>query len=266
MAGMSNNQTENAARPMSNSTSLPDNTLDPDEIERFSRIADEWWDPEGKFRPLHQLNPIRLTYIRDQICRHFGRDAQDPLPLKELKILDIGCGGGLLCEPMTRMGARVTGIDPAQKTIEAAKAHAARMELEIDYRATRAEELREANERFDVVLCMEVVEHVPDVPAFVQLAGGLIKPGGLMLASTLNRTAKSFALAIVGAEYVMRWLPVGTHQWKRFVTPDELKTAMLEAGLENVDLTGMSYNPLNGRWSLGSDMDVNYLAGAAKPQ
>ena len=253
--------------PMNNSQadSTSDNTLDPEEIERFSRIADEWWDPLGKFRPLHQLNPIRLQFIRDQICHHFQTDKRAPSPLKGLKILDIGCGGGLLCEPMTRMGATVTGVDPAHKTIEAAKAHASEMALEVDYRATRAEELLAAGEQFDVVVNMEVIEHVPDVPAFLKICSGLVKPGGLMLASTLNRTLKSYGLAIIGAEYIMRWLPTGTHQWQRFVTPDELKRALLEAGLEGIEQTGMSYNPLNGSWSLGSDMDVNYLARAQKP-
>ncbi|MCF6200122.1 MAG: bifunctional 2-polyprenyl-6-hydroxyphenol methylase/3-demethylubiquinol 3-O-methyltransferase UbiG [Hyphomicrobiaceae bacterium] len=240
--------------------------MDPDEIERFSRIADEWWDPLGKFRPLHQLNPVRLTYIRNEICRHFGKNARQPYPLKGLKILDIGCGGGLLCEPMTRMGASVTGVDPAHKTIEAAKSHAVEMGLDIDYRATRAEELLASGEQFDVVVNMEVIEHVPDVPAFVKLTSDLLRPGGLMLASTLNRTLKSYGLAIIGAEYIMRWLPTGTHQWERFVTPEELKKALLDAGLEGVDLTGMNYNPLNGSWSLDSDMDVNYLASARKPE
>ena len=243
-----------------------DNTLDPDEIERFSQIADEWWDPQGKFRPLHQLNPVRLTYIRDEICRHFGKNPRQPYPLKDLKVLDIGCGGGLLCEPMTRMGAKVTGVDPAHKTIQAARTHALEMELEIDYRTTRAEELLTAGEKFDVVVNMEVIEHVPDVPAFVKVTAGLMRTGGLMLASTLNRTVKSYGLAIIGAEYIMRWLPTGTHQWDRFVKPEELKKALLDAGLEGVDLTGMSYNPLNGSWSLGSDMDVNYLASSRKPE
>ena len=177
MAKMSNNQTDMVA----------DNTLDPEEIERFSRIADEWWDPQGKFRPLHQLNPIRLTYIRDEICRHFGKDAREPYPLKGLKVLDIGCGGGLLCEPMTRMGASVTGVDPAQKTIKAAKAHASDMSLDIDYRATRAEDLLAAGEQFDIVVNMEVIEHVPDVPAFVKVTCRSGAPlAGLMLASTLQ--------------------------------------------------------------------------------
>ena len=245
--------------------SQADNTLDPQEIERFSRIADEWWDPLGKFRPLHQLNPIRLQFIRDEICRHFQTDKRAPHPLKGRKILDIGCGGGLLCEPMTRLGAEVTGVDPAELTINAASDHAQKMGLSIDYRATRAEDLLEAGEQFDIVVNMEVIEHVPDVSAFLKVCSGLVKPGGLMLASTLNRTVKSYGLAIIGAEYIMRWLPTGTHQWQRFVTPEELKKALLDAGLEGVEQTGMSYNPLTGSWTLGSDLDVNYLARAQKP-
>ncbi len=243
----------------------PDNTLDPEEIERFSRIADEWWDPLGKFRPLHQLNPVRLRFIRDEICRHYNRDSQAARPLEGLELLDIGCGGGLLCEPLARLGARVTGIDPAQKTIAAARAHAAEMGLEIDYRATRAEQLVEAGEQFDIVVNMEVIEHVPDVPAFLKICSALLKPGALMLASTLNRTMKSYGLAIIGAEYIMRWLPTGTHQWQRFVTPNELEKALLDAGLADIAMTGMSYNPLTGRWHTGPDMDVNYLASAGKP-
>lgn len=254
---------DNSTSAMPNNTS--GDTLDPEEIERFSRIADEWWDPLGKFRPLHQLNPIRLQFIRDEICRHFGKDSRAPSPLKGLNILDIGCGGGLLCEPMSRLGANVTGVDPANRTIEAASKHAKNMGLDINYRATRAEKLLDAGEQFDVVVNMEVIEHVPDVPAFLKICAELIKPGGLMLASTLNRTLKSYGLAIIGAEYIMRWLPTGTHQWQRFVTPDELQQALLGAGLTDIEQTGMSYNPLSGSWSLGSDMEVNYLASAKKP-
>ncbi len=239
--------------------------IDSEEIERFARIADEWWDPLGKFRPLHLLNPVRLSFIRDETCRHFSKDSQANEPLKGLDILDIGCGGGLLCEPLTRLGASVTGIDPARRSINAARAHAAETGLEIDYRPARAEDLASAGEQFDVVINMEVIEHVPDVPAFIATCADLVRPGGLMLASTLNRTLKAFGLAIVGAEYILRWLPAGTHQWQRFVTPDELKKALLAAGMEGVEITGMSYNPLSGVWSLSNDLDVNYLASARKP-
>ncbi len=255
----------NRTMTQAQANNAPDNTLDPEEIKRFSRIADEWWDPMGKFRPLHQLNPIRLTYIRDEICRHFQIEKRAAAPLNGLKVLDIGCGGGLLCEPMTRMGADVTGVDPAERTIKAARAHAKDMGLTVDYRISRAEELVDAGELFDVVVNMEVIEHVPDVPAFLDICTHLVRPGGLMLASTLNRTVKSYGLAIIGAEYIMRWLPTGTHQWERFVTPDELKKAMLGAGLVEVEQTGMSYNPLTGSWTLGTDLDVNYLASAKKP-
>jgi len=242
-------------------------TLDPREIERFAAMADEWWDAGGKFKPLHIMNPVRLEYVRDQICRHHGRDRLSAQPLEGLKILDIGCGGGLLCEPLTRLGAQMTGIDPARPNIEAARIHARKSGLEIDYRAITAEELAADDDKplFDVVLNMEVIEHVPNVPAFLELSASLLRPGGLMLASTLNRTMKSFALAIVGAEYIMRWLPPGTHQWQRFVTPDELKKCLTGAGLAEIEFTGMSYNPLSGNWSQGSDLDVNYFARALKP-
>jgi 2-polyprenyl-6-hydroxyphenyl methylase/3-demethylubiquinone-9 3-methyltransferase len=240
-------------------------TLDPREIERFSAMADEWWDSEGKFRPLHQMNPARLEYVRDQICRHYGRDNRSPSPLEGLEIVDIGCGGGLLSEPLARLGAKMTGIDPARANVEAARAHARKSGLEIDYRPITAEELAREGARFDIVLNMEVIEHVPDMPAFLETSAELLKPGGLMLCSTLNRTAKAFALAIVGAEYVMRWLPPGTHDWKRFVTPRELEKSLAAAGLEQVEFTGMSYNPLSGEWSLGSDTDVNYFARATRP-
>jgi 2-polyprenyl-6-hydroxyphenyl methylase/3-demethylubiquinone-9 3-methyltransferase len=241
----------------------PDNaTYDESEVERFAAMAEEWWDPDGKFAPLHALNPARLTFIRDQLCAHFGRDPRDTRSLTGLAIADIGCGGGLLCEPLARLGANVTGIDPAAETIAVARAHAAARDLEIDYRASRAEVLVDAGEKFDAVLAMEVVEHVPEVEAFIKMASSLVLPGGLMLLSTLNRTLKSYALAIVGAEYVMRWLPVGTHQWDRFVTPRELAGALSKAGLAETARSGMVYNPLSGNWRLARDTDVNYLMAA----
>jgi 2-polyprenyl-6-hydroxyphenyl methylase/3-demethylubiquinone-9 3-methyltransferase len=244
----------------------PDATLDEDEVARFAAMADEWWDPHGKFRPLHQLNPVRLTFIRDQLCTHFERDATTPRALEGLTIVDIGCGGGLLCEPMARLGAKVTGLDPAEQSIEAARIHATAQRLDIDYRAERAETLRQTGTLFDAVFAMEVVEHVPDVPEFAKLSASLVRPGGLMLLSTINRTLKSYALAIVGAEYVMRWLPIGTHRWDRFVTPVELARACKGAGLDETSRKGMVFNPLAGSWNLSTDTDVNYLMAAERPE
>lgn len=243
----------------------PGSTLDEAEVARFAAMADEWWDPKGKFRPLHALNPVRLAFIRDQLCAHFGRDPRSVRPFDGLKIADIGCGGGLLCEPMARLGAEVTGLDPAEDSINAARAHATTQGLDIDYRAERAEELAERGAMFDGVFALEVLEHVPDVPAFVRLAASLVKPDGLLLLSTINRTLKSYALAIVGAEYVFRWLPAGTHRWDRFVTPEELTSACAAAGLEETARLGMVFDPLQGDWMLSRDTDVNYLMAAARP-
>src|SRR5258708_2645245 len=215
-----------------------DATVDAAEVDRFSRLAGEWWDPHGKMAVLHTFNPVRLAYIRDAACRQFGRDAMRPPCLDGLRILDIGCGGGILCEPLARLGAAVVGADPSSNNIEAARRHAERNGLAIDYRLTAAEALADAGERFDVVLAMEVVEHVADVGLFVRRCADMVKPGGLMVAATLNRTLKSFALAIVGAEYVLRWLPRGTHQWDKFVTPNELEIAMTQAGLQVSGETG----------------------------
>lgn len=238
-------------------------TLDADEVARFNKLAQEWWDPHGNFRPLHKLGPARLGFIRDTIVSELRPEQSVRLrALDGLRILDIGCGGGLVTEPMARLGAVVTGIDPAPETIAAAKAHAATQGLTIDYRATRAETLAEAKCSFDVVLCLEVVEHVPDVRAFLAVAASLVRPGGLMILSTINRTLKSYALAIVGAEYLLRWLPVGTHQWDRFVTPEELAAHVHNAGLKPLQPRGMVFNPLADNWSLASDTGVNYLMGA----
>jgi 2-polyprenyl-6-hydroxyphenyl methylase/3-demethylubiquinone-9 3-methyltransferase len=241
-------------------------TVDDAEVARFAALAGEWWDPRGKMAPLHKFNPIRLAYIRDAACRQFGRDAKRVDCLSGLRILDIGCGGGLLAEPLARLGAAVVGADPAQKNIAAARLHAADSGLTIDYRATTAEALAEAAERFDIVLAMEVVEHVADVSLFVRLTAEMAKPGGLMIAATLNRTLKSFALAIVGAEYILRWLPRGTHQWDKFVTPNELETALELGGLKVIDETGVVYNPLADHWRLAADMDVNYMLTAERQQ
>ena len=247
-------------------TPAPDRstTLDRDEVARFAKLAGEWWDANGPFKPLHRINPVRLTYIRDQLCRKFGRDKAAAASLAGLSVLDIGCGGGLVAEPLARLGAEVTGIDPAPENIETAKAHAEGARLDIIYRATTAEALAASGARFDAVLLLEVIEHVPDVPLFLKSVAPLVKPGGLMVLSTLNRTLKAYALAIIGAELILRWLPLGTHNWNRFVTPDELRGAIRGAGLTPTDVTGMVYNPLADEWRLARDTDVNYFATATR--
>lgn len=243
---------------------LSGGSVDPDEIRKFSALAEEWWNPAGKFRPLHQLNPVRLGFIRDKAAARFGRDPLGDKPLEGLTLLDIGCGGGLLCEPLTRLGARVTGIDAAARNIEIARLHAGKSGLAIDYRHATAEELTECGATFDLVLNMEVVEHVADVDAFLAASAALIKPGGAMALATLNRTPKSFALAIVGAEYILRWLPRGTHDWRRFLRPSELSAHLRAQGLEIEDMTGVVYNPLSATWRLARDLDVNYMLWTLK--
>lgn len=240
-------------------------TLDPAEVERFGRLAAEWWDPHGKFRPLHKLGPARLKFIRDRTVAHFGREGGGLRPLTGLSLIDIGCGGGLVAEPLARLGGSVTGIDPAAESIGAAARHAAEQGLAITYRAATVEALIAEGAQFDCVLCLEVVEHVPDPGAFVKLCAALVRPGGLLVASTINRTVKAYMLAIVGAEYVLRWLPPGTHQWERFVTPDEMARYAAAAGLGAAYAEGLVYNPIADRWSLGPDTDVNYMVAAAKP-
>ncbi|MGO9045628.1 MAG: bifunctional 2-polyprenyl-6-hydroxyphenol methylase/3-demethylubiquinol 3-O-methyltransferase UbiG [Xanthobacteraceae bacterium] len=240
-------------------------TVDQDEVARFSRLAGEWWDPRGPMAALHKFNPVRLAYIRDRAAEHFGRDPTKLDSLKGLRILDIGCGGGILCEPLARLGASVVGADPSEKNIAVARRHAAQSGLAIDYRDATAEALAEAGEIFDVVLAMEVVEHVTDVGQFIGRAAALVKPGGLLFVATLNRTAKSFALAIVGAEYILHWLPRGTHQWDKFVTPNELEIAIERSGLRISGETGVIYNLLADRWQLSRDMDVNYMVVAETP-
>jgi len=241
-----------------------DPTVDAAEVDRFSRLAGEWWDHRGKMAVLHKFNPVRLAYIRDAACRQFGRDAARPPCLDALRILDIGCGGGILCEPLARLGAAVVGADPSPANIEAARLHAAGNGLAIDYRTTAAEALADAGERFDVVLAMEVVEHVADVALFMCRCAEMVKPGGLMITATINRTLKSFALTIVGAEYVLRWLPRGTHQWDKFVTPNELELVLAQAGLQVTARTGVIYHPLADRWQLATDLDVNYMMTAER--
>ncbi|WP_029004185.1 bifunctional 2-polyprenyl-6-hydroxyphenol methylase/3-demethylubiquinol 3-O-methyltransferase UbiG [Azorhizobium doebereinerae] len=234
-------------------------TIDPSEVARFDALGAEWWDPKGKMAPLHAINPVRLGFVRDVLVRHFGHDGRALRPLKGLRILDIGCGGGLLSEPLARMGAHVVGVDPAPGNIEVAKAHAAEGGLDIDYRQGTAEELADAGERFDVVLALEVVEHVADVGLFLRRAGEMVNPNGVMVVSTLNRTPKSFALAIVGAEYILRWLPRGTHRWDKFITPDELEASLAAAGFQVSELAGMVFDPLRGEWRIAADTDVNYF-------
>ena len=245
-----------------------DGTVDPAEIERFSRIADEWWDPTGKFAPLHQLNPVRIGYIRDRVAAHWQRDALNGEPLKGLSLLDIGCGGGLLSEPMTRLGASVTGVDASARNIATASVHAARQDLSIDYRQGTAETLAESGAQFDVVLALEIVEHVADVDLFLRSCGRMVKPGGLLFLSTLNRTAKAWALAIAGAEYVLGWLPRGTHDWKKFLKPSEVARGLRAGGIEPQEIVGVVYAPLSRKWSLNNnDLDVNYmLYGVAGPK
>ncbi|PVH28536.1 bifunctional 2-polyprenyl-6-hydroxyphenol methylase/3-demethylubiquinol 3-O-methyltransferase UbiG [Pararhodobacter oceanensis] len=240
-------------------------TIDPAEVAKFEAMAAEWWDPHGKFKPLHMLNPCRLDYITAQIAAEFGRDLSEPLPFKGLRLLDIGCGGGLLAEPMARLGAEVMGADAAAGNIPVAQLHAQQSGLQIDYRHTSAEDLAAAGEQFDVVLNMEVVEHVADPLAFLSACHDLLRAGGLMVCSTINRNPKSFAMAIVGAELVMRWLPRGTHDWAKFITPDELYELLRNAGLEPVDRKGMVFNPLGWSWSLSArDLSVNYVTTSVK--
>ncbi len=250
---------------MTNTDDTQSASLDPREVERFGRLAQEWWDPAGKFRPLHRIGSVRLGFLRDAIASHHGRDPLAARPLGGLALIDIGCGGGLICEPLARLGAAVTGIDPAERNIEAARRHALGSGLAIDYQATTAEAMARARQSFDVVVCLEVVEHVPDAGRFVATLGQLVRPGGLLALSTINRTLKSFALAIVGAEYVLRWLPRGTHRWDRFVTPEELRRHVAAAGLQPTTQRGMVYDPLADRWSLSGDLDVNYLLAASRP-
>ncbi len=240
-------------------------TIDPAEVAKFEAMAAEWWNPDGKFKPLHMLNPCRLDYITAQIAAQFGRDPRAPKPFAGLRLLDIGCGGGLLCEPMARLGAEVLGADAAPRNIPVARLHAERAGLAIDYRVTTAEDLAAAGEAFDVVLNMEVVEHVADPQAYTDACARLLKPGGLMVCSTLNRNPKSFVMAIIGAEWVMRWLPKGTHDWKKFITPDELYAMIRKAGLTPVDRKGMVFNPVAWSWSLSDrDLSCNYVTASVK--
>ncbi|WP_040650388.1 bifunctional 2-polyprenyl-6-hydroxyphenol methylase/3-demethylubiquinol 3-O-methyltransferase UbiG [Roseovarius sp. 217] len=241
-------------------------TIDPTEVAKFEAMAAEWWDPNGKFKPLHMLNPCRLDYITAQIAAEFDRDLRDKAPFAGLRLLDIGCGGGLLSEPMARLGATVVGADAAPRNIPVAQVHAAQSGLDIDYRHTTAEDLAAAGEQFDTVLNMEVVEHVADPQTYLTACQQLLKPGGLHICSTINRNPKSYAMAIVGAEYIMRWLPKGTHDWTKFITPDELFDLLRNAGFEPVDRKGFVFNPITWGWRLSDrDMSVNYVTASVKP-
>jgi 2-polyprenyl-6-hydroxyphenyl methylase/3-demethylubiquinone-9 3-methyltransferase len=240
------------------------NTVDPTEIARFAALAEGWWDPNGKFKPLHRLNPLRLGFLRERLIGHFARDSGSLRPFEGLRLLDIGCGGGLVAEPMARLGFAVTGIDAAPETVLTAHSHAGEAGLAIDYRATAAETLAASGERFDAVLAMEIIEHVADLEAFLAAAGTLVRPGGAFVAATLNRTAKSYLFAIIGAEYVLGWLPRGTHEWRRFVRPSELAAGLRCNGLRAREIAGVTYNPIADRWSLSRDLDVNYMVFAIR--
>jgi 2-polyprenyl-6-hydroxyphenyl methylase / 3-demethylubiquinone-9 3-methyltransferase len=240
-------------------------TVDADEIEGFAKFAHDWWDPEGAFRPLHRLNPARLRFLRDHFAAHFGRDPKSHRPFRGLTLLDIGCGGGIVAEPMARLGFNVTGIDADATTIAVARAHARGAGLKIDYREAAAEDLARAKRRFDAVVALEVVEHASDPGLFLETASALVRPGGAFAASTLNRTAKAFLIAILGAEYLLRWLPRGTHQWSKFVRPSELAAALRRGRLEIGAVAGLGFDPLRGEWRVGGRPDVNYLLFASKP-
>ena len=241
-------------------TTQPTSTIDDAEIARFSAIADEWWDEHGKFAPLHKLNPVRIAYLRDQLIRHFSGNGSSATPFTNLSLVDIGTGGGLIAEPMARLGARVTGIDASATNISVASLHAKAAGLTIDYRATTAEQLSLEGAQFDVVFALEIIEHVADVDLFYAAITSLVKPGGILVLSTLNRTAKSYALGIIGAEYVLRWLPRGTHTWSKFIKPSEMAASLRKHGFETRDITGITFSPISWTFSLNSkDLDVNYL-------
>ncbi len=256
-----------AQAELKNGKKIGETTIDQVEIDKFSAIAAEWWDPFGKFKPLHKFNPVRLAYIRDAACAHFGRDRRATRPLEGLRLLDIGCGGGLVSEPMARLGASVTAIDASEANVKTALAHAAPLNLEIDYRCAAAEDLLAGGEApFDIVLNLEVVEHVADVDLFLKTTAGLVAPGGMLVMATINRTLKALALAKIGAEYVLRWLPAGTHDPRKFVKPEEAVAALSRAGLTVTQEAGVSYNPLMDIWRITDDTSVNYMLTAIKAE
>ncbi|HET8727805.1 MAG TPA: bifunctional 2-polyprenyl-6-hydroxyphenol methylase/3-demethylubiquinol 3-O-methyltransferase UbiG [Alphaproteobacteria bacterium] len=241
-------------------------TVDRADIDRFERVAAEWWDPSGPFKPLHRMNPLRVGFIRDRVAAHFGRDPLGRKPLDGLRLVDVGCGGGLLTEPMARLGADASGIDAGAEAVEVARSHAEAAGLAIDYRRLTVEELAASGARFDVVLALEIVEHVADVPTFLEALSAILEPGGAIVMSTLSRTPKSFALAVVGAEYLLRWVPRGTHNWRQFLRPSELAAGLRDGGVDVTTVQGMVLDPLRGVWSLSDrDLDVNYILFGRKP-
>lgn len=240
-------------------------TINQSEVEKFSALADQWWDPAGQFKPLHKFNPVRLAYIREKVLGHFDRDGVKRVPFEGLSMVDVGCGGGLLCEPMTRLGFDVTGVDAAERNIKIASLHAEKVGLDINYQAKTAEQLVAEGQQFDVVLNMEVVEHVDNVPLYLKSCAALVKPGGMMFTATINRTARAYALAIIGAEYVLRWLPKGTHEYSKFLAPEEITSVLKREGLVMTDKCGVTYSPFKDEWSKTRDMNVNYMLLAEKP-
>jgi 2-polyprenyl-6-hydroxyphenyl methylase/3-demethylubiquinone-9 3-methyltransferase len=256
-----------APKMTSDAEALVSVSVDPEEMASFSRMAEDWWNPEGMFRPLHEMNGARLSLIKQAICEHFHRDPESETPLKGLRLLDIGCGGGLLCEPLTRLGASATGVDALERNLKTAKTHAEQMGLEIDYRHGTIEQMLASGEPvFDVVLNMEVIEHVANPADFMRDCGAMVRDGGLMICSTINRTLKAFAFAIVGAEYVLRWLPKGTHQYAKLVKPREIQSWLRRAGLSPQPSTGMSLNPITRKWTFSDDLSINYITVAARTE
>lgn len=240
-------------------------TINQAEVEKFSALADQWWDPKGQFKPLHKFNPVRLAYIREKVLAHFVRDGVKRAPFEGLSLLDVGCGGGLLCEPMSRLGFDVLGVDAAERNIKIASIHAEKMGADVNYAHKTAEQLVEEGQQFDVVLNMEVVEHVDNVPLYLKSCAALVKPGGLLFTATINRTARAYALAIVGAEYVLRWLPKGTHDYSKFLAPEEITSVLEREGLRIKDKCGVTYSPFRDEWSRSRDMNVNYMVLMEKP-
>lgn len=244
---------------------MTQSTINDAEIAKFTAMAEAWWDPKGKFKPIHKFNPVRLSYIREAVLGHFRRDGGAMRPFEALRILDVGCGGGLLSEPMARLGATVTGIDAAERNIGIARLHAEQSGVSVNYRTTTSEALAAEGEQFDLVLNMEVVEHVDNVPLYMKSCADLVAPGGLMLTATLNRTARALAFAVFGAEYVLGWLPRGTHDWKKFLSPDEIRALLTRNGLTVIDETGIVYHPLADEWRKSRDLAINYMMLAEKP-